>query len=433
MAELVRGGADLVLLDVEVEGRRVDLALGAGRVGGPPAPGAEVVDGRGGALLPGLHDHHLHLLASAAAARSVDCGPPAVVDRAGLRAALRAREGTWVRGIGYHEAVAGPLDRDLLDDVLADRPVRVQHRTGGLWALNTLALQACGIPDAPDGRLWRGDPRLPHDPDPPDLAALGRELALLGVLGVCDATPDLAPEALQQLVDADLPQQVLALGAPDDWDHPGVRRGPRKVLLGDEDLAWDSLLLRVRQARQAARAVAIHTVTREALLLALAVLDQVGVVPGDRVEHAAVVPADAIPRLAGLTVVTQPALAARRGDDYLRDVDPRDREDLWRFGSLLTAGIRTVPSSDAPYGTHDPWEVLRQARDRRTPEGRVLGPGERVPARVALDGMLSPLDTPGGRPRRVGEGADLVLLHVPLEEAMAEPSRDHVRLVCSAR
>ena len=435
MPQLLRHVDDLLFRDVEVEGRRTQVRVQAGKVtvGGPAQGAAEVIVGGGGALLPGLHDHHVHLLATAAARRSVDCGPPAVRDFDELRAALTAAPGDGVRGTGYHESVAGPLDRALLDRAAPDGAVRVQHRTGGLWALNSLALQALGITDVPDGRLWRGDPRLPHDENPPDLAALGQELGELGVLGVCEATPDLAPEALQQLVEADLPQQVLALGAPDDWDHPKVRRGPRKVLLGDEDLDWESLLHKVIGAREASRAVAIHAVTREAVVLALAALDEVGVRPGDRIEHGAVIPPEVFPRLVGLTVVTQPALAARRGDDYLRDVDPRDREDLWRYGSLLAAGVCTVPSSDAPYGPHDPWEVLRQARDRRTPEGRVLGPGERVPVRTALDAMLSPLETPGGRPRRVGEGADLLLLHVPLEEALNEPSRDLVRMVCTTR
>src|SRR5438105_1052736 len=65
-----------------------------------------VVDGHGGALLPGLHDHHIHLLALAAARRSIDCGPPAVCDAAALthalrRAATESADGAWVRGVGY--------------------------------------------------------------------------------------------------------------------------------------------------------------------------------------------------------------------------------------------------------------------------------------------------------------------------------------------
>lgn len=433
MSEVRRRVRDLVLADVEVDGRRTDVVLRDGRPACEAIAGAEVVDGRGGALLPGLHDHHLHLLASAAAARSVDCGPPAVRDATSLRAALAAAPGPQVRGVGYHERVAGPLHRDLLDQVVPDRPARVQHRTGGLWVLNTLALREIGALDATDGRLWRGDPRLVPDADAPDLRALGQELAELGVLGVCDATPELAAAALQLLVAADLPQQVLALGAPDDWQGEAVARGPRKVLLGDEDLDWDALLAALTSARLASRAVAIHTVTRASLVLALAALDEVGRVDGDRIEHAAVVPLELVPRLAGLAVVTQPALAARRGDDYLRDVEEQDRPDLWRYGSLVAAGVRTAPSSDAPYGPLDPWEVLRQARDRRTPSGVELGSGEAVPVRVALDGMLSALDTPGGPPRSVAGSTDLVLLHVPLEEALREPSRDLVRLVCTAR
>ena len=53
------------LVDVRcADGRVTDVALG---------PSADVtVDADGGALLPGLHDHHLHLFALAAARTSVD-------------------------------------------------------------------------------------------------------------------------------------------------------------------------------------------------------------------------------------------------------------------------------------------------------------------------------------------------------------------------
>jgi hypothetical protein len=56
---------------------------------------------------------------------------------------------------------------------------------------------------------------------------------------------------------------------------------------------------------------------------------------------------------------------------------------------------------------------------------RDLAPAERVTPRQALDGLLSPLDDPGGVPRRItgGAPADLCLLHVPLAEAMSAPAR----------
>ena len=137
----------------------------------------------------------------------------------------------------------------------------------------------------------------------------------------------------------------------------------------------------------------------------------------------------------GLVVVTQPALAAARGDEYLQDVEADDRDCLWPFASLQAAGARVVASSDAPYGPWDPWEVLRQAHDRATPSGGVLGKDESVPVEVALRGLLTRLDDPGGAVRRVEASApaDLVLMHAPLRDVLAAPSRDLVRLVLVTR
>ena len=63
----------------------------------------------------------------------------------------------------------------------------------------------------------------------------------------------------------------------------------------------------------------MHCVTRAALLLALAVWQEVGSVAGDRMEHASVTPPEVIAAMAqlSLTVVTQPAFIAARGDAYL--------------------------------------------------------------------------------------------------------------------
>ncbi|WP_405650522.1 hypothetical protein [Streptomyces sp. NBC_00019] len=42
----------------------------------------------------------------------------------------------------------------------------------------------------------------------------------------------------------------------------------------------------------------------------------------------------------GITVVTQPTLVARRGDDYEDRVEPENRPDLWPYAGLLRAGTR---------------------------------------------------------------------------------------------
>ena len=90
--------------------------------------------------------------------------------------------------------------------------------------------------------------------------------------------------------------------------------------------------------------------------------------------------------------------------------------------------------SDAPYGDPDPWRAIAAARDRTTPDGRVLGPDERITARRALDLYLAPLDDPAGPPRRVAVGApaDLCLLAEPLAVALADPAAVTVRATIRA-
>ncbi|MGW0585486.1 amidohydrolase family protein, partial [Streptomyces sp. NPDC002920] len=100
----------MLIRGVEVAGRRgpVDVRIAEGVIVeiGPGLGGPDGVDGRGGALLPGLHDHHIHLTALAAQAASVRVGPADVHGRAGLAKALRAGQpGEWVRAVGYHESV----------------------------------------------------------------------------------------------------------------------------------------------------------------------------------------------------------------------------------------------------------------------------------------------------------------------------------------
>ena len=104
---------DVLLRDVEVDGARVDVLVIDGRVeaiGGalaavaPDGDAVPVVEGRGGALLPGLHDHHVHLLAMAARLGGVDvddCVDPASFD-ARVRAAAADGSG-WLRVGGHDE------------------------------------------------------------------------------------------------------------------------------------------------------------------------------------------------------------------------------------------------------------------------------------------------------------------------------------------
>jgi predicted amidohydrolase YtcJ len=426
---LIRGcEVDGRIVDVRVDGTQISAIGERLDPGGGVIEGRDVIEGAGGALLPGLHDHHLHLRALAAALSSVDCGPPAVRSWSELEAALRAAEGEWIRGVGYHESVAGDLDRRALDRIVPDRPVRVQHRSGSLWMTNSAALQRMTLDASPDverdergepnGRLWRYDERLRASVPAvePDLAAAVTRLNGYGITSVTDATPDA--------------EEVTASSMKIFW------LGRRKLLLPDHALPSYAVLRGEIARRQAENLpVAVHCVTRESLLLTLAVLAELTPLPGTRIEHAAVVPAGVERELArlGVRVVTQPDFLRTRGDGYAAEVAADDLPCLYPYERLRRAGVPVVASSDAPYGDPDPWRVIRSARDRTTTAGLILGASERVAARVALDGYLSSAHDPGGEPRRVVEGAvaDLVLLRVPLAAALADPSGELVRAVFS--
>jgi predicted amidohydrolase YtcJ len=479
---------ELLLREVIVEGRLVDVRASDGTITsvGPRLKarhGETIIDGRRGALIPGLHDHHIHLLALAAAERSVWVGPAVTPDASAFAGALAAADrslqrGAWLRAVGYHESIAGPLDRWRLDDIVRDRPVRVQHRTGIEWVLNSRGVELTGLdveapgpsgaadwtgdipaisdpvvgverdPDGrPTGRLrgldrWLRD-RLPRE-RPPDLAAVGERLSRLGVTGVTDATPidrleDLAPLA-EAVATGLLPQRTVVTGGPTlaaaDMPSPLVR-GPVKLVIADHALpSLEELVHWVRTAHEQDRPVAVHCVTRTALALTVAALDAAGALIGDRIEHGSVVPPELRRLLAslGLVVVTQPNFVAERGDRYLAEVDADDQPHLYPCRSLLDAGIGVGGGTDAPFGDPDPWLAIRAAVERRTAGGAPLGLREAVSPERALALFLTPPDDPGGEVRRVRPGApaDLCLLDASLSQVLEEPSSDRVVLTLHA-
>ena len=140
----------MLITNAEIYGvGHADLRITNGQIAaiGSLAPGAgeRVLAARGGAVLPGLHDHHIHLMSYAASLESVSCGPPDVCTETQLIANLRRHRNTrgaggWIRGFRYHESVAGEIDRRWLDRCLPDVPVRIQHRSGRLWIINSAGL-----------------------------------------------------------------------------------------------------------------------------------------------------------------------------------------------------------------------------------------------------------------------------------------------------
>ncbi len=441
-------------MDVRIAGETIaamDVEL-------PREKGVATIDAAGGALLPGLHDHHLHLFALAAAKTSVSCGPPDVCNREDLGRALEAAvlNRGWIRGVGYHETVAGDLDRWALDGLgPSDVPMRIQHRSGALWMLNsaavgTLELEGGSLPEGVErsasgkitGRVFYQDNWLRQRIGPssvPDLSEVGRELASFGVTAVMDATPDKGSAEYKALSDAvagkEMLQRVVAMGGIDGAPPPGaqIELGPVKIILREPALpVFDELVDAIRKAHGARRATAFHCVTRAELVMAATALREAGPCPGDRIEHASVAPTELVELLAELDlwVVTQPGFIYERGDVYALDVDAADRAWLYRGRGFLDGAVALGAGTDAPYGDPDPWLAIRAAVHRRTRAGRELGKSEALTPERALALFTSPIDAPGRPPAQLatGDPADLCLVDLSWQRFRERLSRDHVAL-----
>ena len=178
------------------------------------APGARLIEAGSSAVVPGLHDFHLHLVGMARARRIVDLEGGRSMDdvvAAIGSAAAAAPSDSWVRGDGWHTEVLAPSQLDRLEAVLDGRPALLRsHDRHSAWASGS-ALRAAGTaPDAadpPGGRFERdaagrlngllresaadlivdAAPRLVGEPLNDAFGEVAAELAGLGITRATDA------------------------------------------------------------------------------------------------------------------------------------------------------------------------------------------------------------------------------------------------------
>ncbi|WP_082989781.1 amidohydrolase [Woeseia oceani] len=180
-----------------------------------------VTDLRGRFVLPGLQDSHVHPIGGGIEASACNLNDqPGLAEYRTIIGEYAAAnpDVPWILGGGWAMSVFGPggsPNRDILDELVPDRPVFLSSQDGHTGWANSVALEMAGIdkntPDPVDGRIDR-DPLtgeasgglqegamklvtrlIPATTDEDRLAGLRYALAMLneyGITGIQDANVD---------------------------------------------------------------------------------------------------------------------------------------------------------------------------------------------------------------------------------------------------
>lgn len=449
---------DVVLAD----GRIVDIAP-TGNL--RPRDGA-VVEGDGAWLVPGLWDHHVHVLQWALAAERVPLGEVATAhDAAVIMGLAPVVEGRRV-GSGFRDGLWPDVPSlEILDAATGEVPTYlINADVHSVW-LNSAAFRREGFAPVASGLLKEEDAfeisrRLNAvDPAHADaaVARMARAAASRGVVGIVDLDMTWNDEPWQRRVAGGFdmlrvsygtyPQHLdraiaegLRTGDPVRGSSRGlVRVGPLKAItdgsLGTRTAACghhypgepgntglltigpDELLDMMTRATAAGLDCAIHAIGDVANAHALDAYARTGAT--GTIEHAQLVNHTDIPRFArlGVAASVQPEHA----------LDDRDMTDtIWAEQSaqpyplraLADSGVNLRFGSDAPVAPLDPWAAMasavyrtRDGRDAWQPHQRVdidtaiaasTAGGPTTPAEIA-PGAVADLVIVGADPRSADE------------------------------
>ncbi len=124
----------------------------------------QTLDGQGGVLLGGVHDHHTHLFSGGKSLEELQLGEPDTLEalEEAVRAWSEAHAGDpWIIGRGWHYSLFpdGLPTRALLDRWVPEKPVMLESFDGHAQWTNSAALAKAGItpntPNPPEGTIVR--------------------------------------------------------------------------------------------------------------------------------------------------------------------------------------------------------------------------------------------------------------------------------------
>ena len=445
----------------------------------------KVIDLRNKSVLPGFHDAHCHihalaesfitpLLNRARGIRSI-----ADIQEELKKVSQNTSVGGWIKSGGYHEFnltdKRHPLRWDL-DAVSLVHPIKITHQTGHAHVLNSLALNLVGIsretPDPPNGIIDRdfdtGEPTgllygmgdLLVSKIPPvniqDLEAgikkVNQELLSMGITSIQDAsarnniqswhmfqnwkTHKMLKSRVCMMLGLQGFQTLSSHSYSTELDSDHLRLGGVKIMVDETtgqvspcQAELNSLVFKVHQA---GFQVIIHAIEKAAIETACAALEYAlrkspRANHRHRIEHCSICPPILAKRLAslGVIVVTQPAFIYYNGERYLQTIPAKQLAFLYPIATFLKHKIQVAGSSDCPIIPPDPLKGIFAATSRRSQEGEIILPEERIPVEEALRMFsINPASAIFEESRRgtitPGKLADLVVLNgdptqLPLE------------------
>ncbi len=399
---------------------------------------ATKIDCKGKTVLPGFIDAHLHLHALAESHVTLNLEPYYNVRSiSDIQTKIKdysqkVPPGTWIRGRGYNEfylAEKRHPNRWDLDQVTSTHPIKLTHRTGHAYVLNSLALKMVGIssetPDPADGLIDRdmntgeptgllfrmGDflsmkiPPLKNDQLDHGMTIANDELLSLGITSIQDASSHNGLEQWKMFFRWKekgflKPRVAMMLGVEsfstynkEDFetqlDKSQLRVGGVKIILDEttgrlrpERSELNEMVLSIHQAGFQA---CLHAVQESAVDAAWAAIEYaLKKSPKSdhrhRIEHCSVCPPPLAKRLAalGIMVVTQPSFIYYNGDRYLQTVPAEELKNLYPIKTLLKSGVKVAASSDCPIAPANPLIGIYAAISRMTETGEAILPEEKI-------------------------------------------------------
>lgn len=384
----------------------------------------QVIDLAGRLVLPGFHDSHIHLIYGGLQMEQCSLfelgSAQAISDR--LAACHREKPGDgWLRAAGWELSIFpdGNAPKQLIDDVVPDRPVLVEGADGHSIWVNSRALDIAGINAdtvPPPGGIIERDPatgepsgtlredanllvlsRVPAPTEADRLAALARaqrEAHQVGITSVIEAAANRSDvETLVRFDRAgDLKMRVLmSMMYSGYWkDEPGFALFDQRDAVRSELLRPDSAKIFVDGVLEGETAALLEpylgdkphrgelAIQPGALIEAVTWLDERGIQAhmhaiGDAAVRTALDAVAAARAAAGGT------LKGRHHIAHLQLIDPGDYS---RFAELdVTANFQALWAYPDEYITEINLPSVGQDRvDRMYPIGSLLGAGARIAA-----------------------------------------------------